>query len=374
MKPAVKIAIAVLLILDLLLFAIVIGTLRAEETEPAALEATEVVAPVVTTLATESTVIPETTAETQPTETVPTIPPDEEFILSFAGDCTFGASPGIYYAQLAFVKTVGDDLGYPFRNVIQYFEDDDFTMVNLEGVLADRGNPVPKAHNFRGPVKFAGILTQGGVEAVTLANNHTMDYGPKGYESTLEALQNENVPYVEPNGTCMVTTDRGLKIGIYGMTYADMNLEDMLAGIAKLQEQGAELIIVAAHWGVELQYEPDEEQIQLGRAAIDAGAHIVYGSHPHVLQPVEEYGGGIIYYSLGNFSFGGNGNPKDYDTVILRQQVIRKVDGTIELGTLTPVPASVSSVSGKNNFQPTPYEEGSEQYQRVLSKLQGTYE
>ena len=109
------------------------------------------------------------------------------------------------------------------------------------------------------------------------------------------------------------------------------------------------------------------------KAAIDAGANIVWGHHPHVLQPIEEYNGGIIYYSLGNFAFGGNSVPKDHDTAVLQQEIIREPDGSIHLGKLTIIPCSVSSIKERNNFQPTPYEEGSEEYKRVLSKLDGTY-
>lgn len=383
MKTAVKVLIAVLLVMDLALAVLVFGPFEFGWEDRAVIQAVQQepqpTVPVQTVLTTELVFTPETTApqmqpaETEP-ETVPETLPDEEFTLSFVGDCTFGASPGVYYAQLGFVKTVGDDLSYPFRNVVSYFENDDFTMVNLEGVLADQGYPVPKEHNFKGPTKFAGILSGSSVEAVTLANNHSMDYGKKGYESTLAALQAENIPYVEDDGILMVQTRRGLTIGIYGMTYANMSKENMITGITMLKDRGAELIIVAAHWGEEMRYQPNEEQMDLGRAAIDAGTHIVYGSHPHVLQPIEAYNGGIIYYSLGNFSFGGNGDPKDYDTAILRQKVIRKGDGTIVVGGYEALPASVSSVTEKNNFQPTLYEAGSEEYDRVLSKLSGTYE
>ena len=134
-----------------------------------------------------------------------------------------------------------------------------------------------------------------------------------------------------------------------------------------------DLVVFAPHWGVEGTYRPTEEQKQVGHAAIDAGADIVFGSHPHVLQPIEEYGGGILFYSLGNFSFGGNGAPRDYDTALVQQEIIRDGEGNVRLGQLTVVPASVSSVTGRNNFQPTPYEPGTEAYNRVLSKLDGTF-
>ena len=102
---------------------------------------------------------------------------------------------------------------------------------------------------------------------------------------------------------------------------------------------------------------------------IDAGADIVWGSHPHVLQAMEEYNGGKIFYSLGNFSFGGNIYPDDYDSALIQQEIIRQPDGSICLGETIVVPVCVSSIPDRNNFQPTPYEEGSEGYQRVLEKL-----
>ena len=88
-----------------------------------------------------------------------------------------------------------------------------------------------------------------------------------------------------------------------------------------------------------------------------------------MLQPVEQYNGGIIYYSMGNFSFGGNIYPKDYDTVLIQQEVIRHPHGAVTLGETTIVPCSVTSEKGHNNFQPTPCEEGSEQHVRIMKKL-----
>lgn len=324
-------------------------------------------------------------AETQPritelpaataseTEPVQTEPQEERFLLTFAGDCTLGANPVNYYADVGFIKTVGEDYAYPFQNVRAYFENDDFTMVNLEGALCDEGNPVPKKYNFRGPTSYVSILTENSVEAVTIANNHTMDYGQRGYDSTLATLEGAGIPYVERDSSAIVTTESGLVIGLYGAVYYYLDVEDMASEIAAMKEQGADLVIFAPHWGTEGSYRPTPEQIRVGHAAIDAGADIVYGTHPHVLQPIEEYNGGVIYYSLGNFSFGGNSCPDDFDTALLQQEVIRDADGSVGLGELTIVPACVSSISGRNNYQPAPYEAGTEEYGRVLAKLNDTW-
>ena len=126
--------------------------------------------------------------ETLPTETQPT---EEHFLLTFAGDCTFGSNPTNYYAESGFIKTVGDDYAYPFANVIDYFAGDEFSMVNLEGPLCDEGNPMQKKHVFHGPTAYVNCLTENSIEAVTVANNHSMDYGANGYASTLAALERE---------------------------------------------------------------------------------------------------------------------------------------------------------------------------------------
>ncbi|MGN0977690.1 MAG: CapA family protein [Faecousia sp.] len=333
-------------------------------------ETAETEAPAETVMAALPTefIPPETTTPptTEPPETEPQA---ERFLLTFAGDCTLGATPANYYAGVGFIKTVGEDYAYPFANVIDYFEHDDFTMVNLEGALCDQGVPVTKKYNFRGPTSYVNILTQNSVEAVTVANNHSRDYGQQGYDATLATLEDAGVPYVEQNASAVVTTESGLTIGLYGMVYYSLDVEAMIREIAAMKEQGVDLIIVAPHWGVEGTYQPTQEQTRVGHAAIDAGANIVFGTHPHVLQPIEEYNGGIIYYSLGNFSFGGNSAPDDFDTALLQQEVIRESDGTVRLGELTVIPACISSISAWNNYQPTPYEPGTEDYDRVLGKL-----
>ena len=308
-----------------------------------------------------------------PTE-APTEPKEERFILTFAGDCTLGCAENMHTYGSAYVMMIGDDYGYPFRNVIDYFENDDFSMVNLEGPLSDSGKATVKKHTFRGPTRFVNILTQNSVEAVTVANNHSMDYGQEGYDSTVSTLENAGVAFVEQDNSMIYTTPSGLTIGVYAVSYDHLDTEEICAGITALDENEAvDLVILAAHWGIENTFKPNEVQIELGHAAIDAGADIVFGTHPHVLQPIEEYNGGIIYYSLGNFTFGGNGNPRDYDTAFVQQEVIRDPDGTVRLGELTMVPCCISTLFYMNDFQPTPYEPGTDGYNRIISKLDGSY-
>jgi len=315
------------------------------------------------------------TEETEPSEeqTEATEPEQNRYLLTFVGDCTLASASNKTNADGSFVKTIGTDYDYPFRNVAEFFRNDDFTMVNLESVLADSGSAADKTFNFRGPTAYTAILTGSSVEAVTLANNHTLDFGKDGYASTTKALEEAGLSYVEKDGTLLYTTESGLVIGVYAACF-DISEKDMKADIENLRKQGAEIVVAALHWGNEGQYRPTKAQTKMGYAAIDAGADIVYGHHPHVLQKIEQYNGGIIFYSLGNFSFGGNHFPRDMDSVIAQVEILRDEDGKVSLGELILTPVSISSVTKQNNFQPTPYREGSEEYKRTMSKLDGTFD
>ena len=312
------------------------------------------------------TTVPETTAATEPAAITMTF--------TFAGDCTLGCHTEHSRAGYGFLMTVGEDFDYPFANVKQWFEADDFTMVNLEGVLGDKGSPAGKRYAFRGYGSYTNILTRNSVEAVSLANNHAYDYGQIGYDETKRLLDEAGVPYAEQNAGRLITLENGVTVGIYATVYNSIDEEAMPEGIKALREQGADIVIYAPHWGTEHSFDPTEQQKELGCMAIDAGADIVYGCHPHVLQPIEEYKDGVILYSLGNFAFGGNIYPSDYDTAIIQQEITLEADGTVVLGQRNIIPCSLSSMANRNNYQPTPYEAGSAEYNRVLSKLDGTYD
>ncbi len=366
----------VLLVAELAFVGVMIS--REQDRTP---ETTVATVPEATTEAAESTApsteapttVPETTvAPTETTEPTETEPKEIRYTLTFAGDCTLASDPGNYHSPHGFIQTVGTDYGYPFRNVLEYFQKDDFTIINLESVLADEGYAAGKLFTFRGPTAYTQIMTSSSVEAVTLANNHTEDYGQAGYDSTTQALTNAGVWFVEEDKTTLVTTESGLTIGLYADSFY-FNIPEIQKNVKKLRDQGAEIVICAFHWGTEGSYRPTGDQKMFAKAAIDAGADVVYGHHPHVLQPMEEYNGGYIFYSLGNFSFGGNHFPRDMDSALVQLEVIRNEDGKVSLGELTIIPLSISSMRGQNNFQPTPYEEGSEEYKRTLSKLDGTF-
>ena len=313
------------------------------------------------------------TAE-DPTEEVteaPTEPQPEIFNLTFVGDCTLGSVAAGWNNPVGFVQTVGDNYAYPLANVRYFFENDDFTLANLEGPLTEGGTPAQKEFAFRGPTAYTAILT--GVEAVSLANNHSMDYGYQGLADTKAALTAAGIAYGGREESFLYKTDSGLTIGVYCDDFA-FDRAHIADSIAALREQGAEIVICAFHWGEERDYTPNQTEIDWAHVAIDAGADIVAGHHPHVIQPIEYYNGGVIMYSLANFCFGGNNWPSDADTILVQMQVVRDLDGTVSLGDMTVVPCSVSSMEGQNNFQPTPLDPGTEAYDRVIQKLSGTYQ
>ncbi len=289
--------------------------------------------------------------------------------ISCAGDCTLGtdvAFDGETFPVEA--ERHSGDYGYFFRNVKPIFDGDDLTIVNFEGTLTDRGERQDKTFAFRGKKEYTKVLTEGGVEAVTLANNHSKDYGEVSKEDTKKALSDAGIVWFE-NQNVAVMERNGVRIGLIGLYALDGSAEGNLQPtIQKVREQGAELIIVQVHWGIEGDAVADESQINLAHAAIDAGADLVIGHHPHVLQGLEQYKGKMIAYSLGNFCFGGNTNPSDKDTMIYRQtftldgQTVRKDDNW------QIYPCRLSSTSERNNYQPTPAT-GSEKT-RIAKKIQ----
>ena len=309
---------------------------------------------------------PSPNAAPAPSDAVQTEPEHERFTISLVGDCTLEGN--------RFQSLCGDDMGYPFENVREYFENDDATIANLECNFSDALLSSGSLFHFKAPTENADILVSGGIDFVTTANNHIMDYGQRGLDDTLSALDERGIAYGIDGQSVVFTTESGLKLGIYcgygGFMISETQIKE---AIDKLKADGAEYIICALHWGVEGAYRPNAYQKNLAHAAIDAGADLVYGSHPHVLQPAEEYGGGLILYSLGNFSFGGNSFPRDYDSVIVQLTLCRNADGDVSLEACNYIPCSISGSDENNDFRPTPYKKGSKEFERTMSKLDGSF-
>lgn len=366
----------VLLILLMLLLAFVGGTARMRPESPAsespAIDSSEAPdssesAPIPT----ETPTVPEQTPEPENTPTPTPQPEPEYFTLSFIGDCTLACSEYYQGTQYGYDTVINGDWAYPFAKTIQYFIDDDFTFANLECSLTESTNRTDKTFTFKTSADYAKIMTEGGVEFVTLANNHVLDYGQDGYADTKAALDAEGIAYAGRDEYALYTTESGLIIGVYAVSFG--TVEQIRTGIQAVRDLGAEFVIAALHWGTEGSYSVNSDQITQAHAAIDAGADFVYGSHPHTLQPYEEYNGHYIYYSMGNWTFGGNTDPRDKDTFILRLTVERAPDGSVSVCDREHIPCACSGVVNGNNYQPVPYAEGSEEYARVLSKLDGSF-
>ena len=312
---------------------------------------------------------PEPESEPEPEPEPEPVP--ELFTIAMMGDCTFASEHNSKGNANAYETVVGDDYAYPFSIVKHLYADADFAMVNLECVIAEYNVPSNKTFRLRAPPEYVNILAEGGIDMVALGNNHTFDYGLSGYEEMKGILGANGVGYAPDGGWALFETETGLTIGVYSKN--TVNETDVARAAAEMKEAGAELIIMALHWGIEGSYHASAWQKQVGRAAIDAGAHIVMGTHPHTLQEMEEYNGGYIYYSLGNWSFGGHYNPRDKDSIIAKVTVMRDLDGKISVVGTENIPCSVSGNSSVNDYRPVPYEADSEEYERTLSKLDGTF-
>lgn len=290
--------------------------------------------------------------------------------ISSTGDCTLGTDENFNYATSlnAYYEAQGAD--YFLQNVRDIFGKDDLTIVNMEGTFTNETARADKTFAFKASPDFVSILTGSSVEAANIANNHSHDYGEKSYTDTIQTLEDAGI---ESFGyeRVKVLDVKGIKVGvtgIYELATHEGCATDVKENIQALKDAGAQIIIANFHWGIEREYLPNDTQKMLAHLAIDEGADLVIGHHPHVLQGVEKYNGKYIAYSLGNFCFGGNSNPSDKDTMIV-QQTFDFEDGVLTNSSdLNLIPCSLSTASGYNDYCPTPLE--GDEKQRVLDKIE----
>ena len=304
--------------------------------------------------------------------------------ISATGDVTIGgdtrkSGKSVFDKQL---DKEPSGLSFPMENVASLFAEDDMTIVNFEGTLTNTKSATKNTYSFAAPPEYVQVLTSGNIEAVSLENNHVMDHGEAGYADTCQTLENNGIAYSGHLGSAIYTTDTGVSIGM--LSYQTFNgkypaIYAAIEGdIAALRSAGCQLVIVSYHWGEEKDYLPNERQVPLGRATIDAGADLVIGHHSHRMNPIEEYNGKYICYSLGNFSFAGNTKPDDMDTFIFQQRFRVYPDGRAVNEGFRIVPCSISSQTSVNDFKPTPKEGEAAQalVDRLLAlneKLEKTY-
>ena len=299
-----------------------------------------------------------------PVEQAPAPKPIPQSItVSVAGDCTMGSyleKGQVFdpeYREIGSYEDYYQKFGptYFFKNVQEVFAKDDFTWINLEGPLSYTAPVEEKTYPIRCHPEEVNTLKAGSVEVCNLANNHIWDCGWEGLNSTKNILKANEIGF-SGEGHTYIANKNGIKIAFLGyVTFAaNAELFDMIKkDIADARSQGTDVVMVQFHGGEERVYEPDEEQKYVFRYAIDNGADVVVGAHPHVIRGIEMYKGKPICYSLGNFSFGANWNPVDKDTFIYQATFTRTPDNKVALSEQKIIPCRISSVTTRNDFCPT---------------------
>ena len=289
-------------------------------------------------------------------------------VVSAVGDCTLASNffpGGVNWFAKELAAHEGD-LAYPFSGVHELLAADDLTIANLEMAFTRSLASVPgKTYHFAGKPEHAGVLSAGSVEVVNVANNHSDDFGKDGLEDTVRALSEAGVAAV---GEARIDkrTVKGIEIVNLGfMGGLRETRERAAARIRELKTQ-SNVVVVSFHWGTEGTSHVIEAQTALGHAAVDAGADLVLGTHPHVLQGIETYKGRHIVYSLGNFVYGGHPNPTDKDTIVYQESFALR-DGAVASVGSRIWPARMSTAADRNDFRPVLLE--GEDRERVLSRL-----
>ena len=274
--------------------------------------------------------------------------------ISAVGDCTIGWDTNHDPEKRfdAYLEKNDGNYGYYLEKVKDMFNEDDLTIANLEGTFTEYDQKVEKEYNFSAPDAYKNVLTEGNIDIVSFANNHTHDFGEIGYEDTIKTLDSIEMPYYGYD-KYLVKEVNGIKIGFFGLLDIDCKkYEEIDKVLDNLKKENCDLIIASMHWGIEGDYKQNVAQERMGHYLIDNGVDLVLGSHPHRYQGIEKYNGHYIVYSLGNFCFGGNINPKDKDTFIF-QQTFTFEDNELKLDdNINIVPASISGVNSTNNYQP----------------------
>ena len=257
-------------------------------------------------------------------------PAADEFTIAAVGDLMLGNRTE------PFLKKFGPD--YPFVEVKPFFDQADVIVGNLESPISIRGTAVEnKKFTLRaGPIAVEALVAAG-IRVVTLANNHSMDFGPLALQDTIEHLDENNILYT---GAGMDLDDARapaiLKVKGKTLAFLSYSLTFPLEFFASASRPGtapgykefvkadiekaravADFVVVSFHWGAELMTAAKDYQIALGRESIDWGADLVLGHHPHVLQEIELYKGKLIAYSLGNFVFGSESNRTNTSMILL---------------------------------------------------------
>ena len=294
-----------------------------------------------------------------------------EIRMTFLGDCTLGGEEKQQGSRLSFAGRIAENgMSFPFRELQKLTADDDLTVANLECVLSDRKlEKVEKEYNFIGPTDYTQILTEADIDCVTVANNHSHDYGEKGYADTKKALESAGVAWFGTDRAAVWRSDEGILIGFLGVSHslAGSRYKQYAAQAEQLKQLGCAAIITVMHAGTEYSYEaPDSYQRQIAERAAESGSCLVVGHHPHVVQGYDILSGVPVVWSLGNCSFGGTTHAKDSDALVLQAVLAFEEDRLTRID-LHFYPISITSDERYNNYSPR-FLDG-EDAKRVLDKM-----
>ena len=260
---------------------------------------------------------------------------EDTLTISLLGDCSIGDAYRVQTYEESYATAVDvHGVAWPFSLVREYLDADDLTVANLEVVFTTKKRQADKRTNLVAKPKYAQVLLYSGINVLNTANNHSYDFYKAGFLESMETLDSIGMPYFgspDPGADgvedkLLVLEVKGVKLGFVGFTYPDgSDLPRLAERISRLRAEGCDLVIASLHWGRELQRYPGSGQPGYARQVLEAGADVVYGHHPHILQPVQFYNGKPVFYSLGNFSFGAIGT-SDRETGIfqLRYRVTKE--------------------------------------------------
>ena len=297
----------------------------------------------------------------------------ETLTLSFVGDCSIGEMTTARNLDTCYTKTL-QRYGYdwPFSLVREYLEADDFTFANNEVVFTDRTKCQDKKFNLKGPASNAQTYLYSGIDAVNTVNNHALDFFEGGYNDTILALDQYLIRHfgsLYPGSKYEqdqlgVYAVKGVKIGAIGFSYPqDSDVDKIAYRISLLRAMGCDLVVVSLHWGREEKTSPESWQLSYARKIIQAGADVIWGHHPHILQQVQFYQSKPIFYSTGNFTFGSI-KALDPDTGIFQLRYDLTADGPV-LVNFSVIPCRTQ---GKGDFRPYPLTDPDEKA-AMLKKL-----
>ena len=315
---------------------------------------------------TEPTAVPTPATEPAATPEPSATPMPLTVKVSFAGDCTLASAVGAYNRFDAVVKKRWE---YPFKNCRNFFLNDDLTLINCEMAITASKKHAKKKPVFAMKPEGTKYFTKAGIEAVNLANDHTLDFGQSGLKDTRKHLTNAGILWSDSSNYSIYTAKNGVKIGMCGYI-STYGLSKTYNLIKQLRAKGCQIVIVSCHWGIDAKYKPIKSQSSRGRALIDHGADIVVGTHPQRLQPIEVYKDKYILYSIGSFCLGDNKNPVDPDSCIAQCTFVLDETGKeVTDYRLNIIPFSLRSSKSGNDYCPKPYTFESKAYDRVMARL-----